>query len=376
MQKFVLRLLVLNLFLVLFSIIVPRLSFARVEGIRGGMYLIRKDSLDTLGKEEKDAFLTKARNELEQENVVVTDKKQCLTGNRHNYESLSSYYWPDPHNPGGPYINKDGFVNPETLDYDREKIDKLAQRCELFANAYYISRDDCYYRAFVSQIDAWFINRRTRMNPNMQYSQVIKGKYHNQGQAHGIIDAYALTGILESLRLVNDIKPIPKRKTKALKSWFSHFSYWLRNSEQGRLERQQPNNHCPLYFSLLTNIGIFINDSQLVTEIIDIYPEEVLHRLIMEDGSQPGELIRTRAYHYSILSLASIVDYCLLLNSCGIDFWGENGDIIERGVSFLSQYAENRDGFPAQEIGNWENEVALLKQLQERIMWLKLNINK
>lgn len=338
---------------------------------RDRLYKWRKEVLDSLNDDGKLRLIEKADREFKSRNVVVINKKQSLTGDKHNYESLSSYYWPDSNNPNGAYISKDGLVNPETLDCDREKINKMATRCVLFSKVFYLTKEKKYYKAFVSQIDDWFIRKRTKMNPHMNYSQVIKGKYNNMGQAHGIIDAYALSDVLESIRLVEIVKPLPKRQTSALKMWFFDFSEWLQNSDQGKIESKQPNNHCPYYYSLLANIGIYTGNERLIDNIVNKYPEVVLRRLISEDGRQSGEMVRTRAYHYSILSLSAMVDFCYIMKQYGVDFYEENEEIIDKGFAYLTQYIDNREAFPAQEIGNWDYEVSYLRKQLERLDCLK-----
>jgi len=55
--------------------------------------------------------------------VAVTDKKTLMppSGDKHDYFSLSPYWWPDSTKPSGlPYIRRDGVTNPEskrTEDY-------------------------------------------------------------------------------------------------------------------------------------------------------------------------------------------------------------------------------------------------------------------
>lgn len=325
--------------------------------------------------ESKMYLLENAEKEILMADVVVTNKKQSLTGDKHNYESLSSYYWPDPNNKVGPYMNIDGMVNPETLDYDREKIDRLADRCKILSTAYYISGNERYYKALVRQLEAWFVSESTRMNPHMQYSQVIKGKYNNQGQAHGIIDAYAFTNVLESIRLIELKTTLPTELSNGLHKWFSCFVNWLLNSEQGKIESRQPNNHCPLYYALLTNIAIYIGEEKLIYDILNKYPQEVVERLIMEDGSQPGELIRTRAYHYSILSLSAIIDYCCIIETYAPEFYMSNRCRIDKGIEYLQKYRDKKEEFPAQEIGNWDFEVALLDMEIKRLEKLRTKIN-
>jgi hypothetical protein len=44
----------------------------------------------------------------------------------HDYMSLATYYWPDPQNPSGPYVRRDGFANPQGALYDKDKLKRLA----------------------------------------------------------------------------------------------------------------------------------------------------------------------------------------------------------------------------------------------------------
>ena len=48
------------------------------------------------------------------------------SGDKHDFYSLSRYWWPDPNKPDGlPYIRKDGEVNPEILKItDHENLDR------------------------------------------------------------------------------------------------------------------------------------------------------------------------------------------------------------------------------------------------------------
>src|SRR5262245_61327046 len=52
--------------------------------------------------------------------LAVTQKQPIApTGDKHDYMSLSPYWWPDPSKPAGlPYIRKDGEYNPERSKYD------------------------------------------------------------------------------------------------------------------------------------------------------------------------------------------------------------------------------------------------------------------
>jgi hypothetical protein len=50
-------------------------------------------------------------------------------GGPHDFYSEGDYWWPDPKNPDGPYIQKDGLTNPENLTAEqRHELQELKQQ--------------------------------------------------------------------------------------------------------------------------------------------------------------------------------------------------------------------------------------------------------
>ena len=63
------------------------------------------------------------------------------SGDKHDYASLSPYWWPDASKPGGlPYIRRDGEYNPERSKYDLEPLDKMTKAVQELSLAYYLTR--------------------------------------------------------------------------------------------------------------------------------------------------------------------------------------------------------------------------------------------
>ena len=74
-------------------------------------------------------------------------KRTPPSGDKHDYMSLGSYWWPDPSKPDGlPYIRKEGQRNPETLtdEVDRYSMAKLLRNVESLGWAYYFSGKEKY----------------------------------------------------------------------------------------------------------------------------------------------------------------------------------------------------------------------------------------
>lgn len=298
--------------------------------------------------------------------VFVTDKKKSYSGNKHNFESLSIYLWPDPKNPNGPYITKDGQINPEYKEYDLPKLDKLTTYSRYLSVAFYLTGDIKYYQAFCRQLDTWFIDKQTKMIPNFEYSQFIPGRNNGKGCSAGIIDAYNFNDVIEAIRLTNTIQDIGSKRTKSMKKWFKSFASWMQNSDIGKGERNMTNNHGTAYDITLYNMCAFSGETKVCDKVLASFTTLRIDPQISDDGKQPMELKRTKAFHYSIYNLTHIIDFAILLHNEGKAFTGTKK--VEEALKYLSQYIGQQSTFPYQEIGNWqEGENKLKSELKRYI---------
>ena len=46
-------------------------------------------------------------------------------GGLHDFFSEGDYWWPDPKNPDGPYIQRDGMTNPDNFVEHRQRDDAV-----------------------------------------------------------------------------------------------------------------------------------------------------------------------------------------------------------------------------------------------------------
>ena len=299
--------------------------------------------------------------------VAVTDKEQTRSGNRHNFEALSIYFWPDPENPDGPYIVRDGQPNPEYKAYDLPRLENLVRRTGALSRAFYVTGDENYYKAFCEQIDAWFLKRATRMVPDFEYNQFIPGRNDGKGCSAGLIDAYNFINVIEAVRLVETQKPLGRSRTKKLKKWFRSFADWMQTSELGQQEARATNNHGAAYDITLFVISQYIGDDEVCAEIVENFAARRINPQIMEDGSQPEELKRTKAFNYSVYNLQHLVDFCIIQRNLGNDYINADGKRIKKAIDFLDQYVGHRDRFPYQEIGDWEAQERNVRALKAKV---------
>lgn len=294
--------------------------------------------------------------------VAVTDKAHSISGNKHNYESLSVYFWPNADKPGGiPYVEKDGQYNPEYKQYDLPRLEQLAANIRSFANAFLKTGDTKQYDLLIKQIDRWFIDRKTRMTPHFRYSQFAPGWNNGEGWPGGIIEAYNFISILDNIEAVDAQKSIGKTRMRKLKSWFADFAQWMQKSPQGKTERSSQNNHGLAYHVTLYRLAQFTDNKVLCDELIRSFAPERITPQIAADGSQPNELKRTRAMMYSTYNLQHMLDFCHMLHRQGINYIDGEGAPIKKAILFLYPYLGNKGKFHYQEIGDWKFEEERLK---------------
>lgn len=290
-------------------------------------------------------------------------KKQVpASGDKHDYMSIARYYWPDPSKPDGlPYISKDGEVNPEIFDYDRYPLGQMVDRVIALTLAWYFSGEERYAVEATKQVRVWFLDEATRMNPNLEYSQVVMGKDNNKGRSSGLIDTYSFIEMLEAVTLLEKSHSFTGVDSKALKAWFERLTEWMLTSPQGKKEATSVNNHSVSYDTQIIAFALYSGNRGLAEKTIKAFPERRLFRQVEPDGSQPQELRRTLAFHYSRENLTHVINIMLLAKRAGLSIdrmESEDGRSFYKAVDFLTPYVEKGEkAWPYQQISGWDGEI-------------------
>lgn len=315
------------------------------------------------------ALIRNAEKEMSRIIVPVTEKSIiAISGDKHDYVSMGPYWWPDPSKADGlPYIRKDGQRNPEIENLDRNKIDGLMKNVRALAYAYYFSKDEKYAKKATESLKMWFLDEKTKMNPNMNYGQMIPGRNEGKGRAEGIIDTYSFVELVDCIKILSESKAIKKKDLEALKQWFSDYTDWLLDSEIGQNERAAKNNHGLAYDIQVTAYSMFAGRTDVALNIINGFAENRLFKQIEPDGSQPLELARTIALHYSIFNIEHAMDMCDLAKLNGIDLFNvetEDGRSISKAIDYIRVYlGKPQSEFPYKQIKEWDKN-------QEKLCWM------
>lgn len=274
----------------------------------------------------------------------VTDKTRApVSGDSHDYASMAPYWWPDPKQRGGlPYLRRDGEVNPERdgAAFDLKRMEAMSSAVEALALAYYLTDDKAYADRAALLLRTWFLDTKTRMNPNMDHAQSIPGRV--AGRAEGIIDLRHLIPVAEAVGLLAPSKALSDVEVAALRDWYAELVTWMATDPLGREERLAKNNHALFYDLIITHFALFAGQEDVAKLMLGRFPEQRIHKQFATDGSLPEELARTRSFHYSTWTMAAVYDLASLGECLKSDLWSyqdADGRGLRSATAFLSSYA-------------------------------------
>jgi hypothetical protein len=286
--------------------------------------------------------------------VAVTQKSTSLppSGDRHDYFSLSPYWWPDPSKPDGlPYIRRDGVTNPESKrDLDQPRVAQMGANVQTLALAFYFSHDEKYAKRATQQLRAWFLDSATRMNPHLRYSQLVRGNPEERGS--GIIDTRWFIEAVQAAGLLAQSQSWTDADDKALQAWFRKYLDWLLTSPNGAHERAARNNHGSWYAAQTAAYADFIGDTALVRKIAEGAKARIGWQ-IQPNGNQPIEMERTRSMHYSGFNVEALSRLAEIGRRVNVDLWNYNapeGGSIKAAIDHLAKYIASDDKWPGQQL--------------------------
>jgi hypothetical protein len=327
---------------------------ARTQEINGGRLdlvgssVVPSDSSipsrDVASKDAHESLIRSADSALTGEPPSVTQKhKVPPSGDKHDFMSMGTYWWPDTTKPGGlPYIRRDGVVNPEIrIDDDGARFQSMVDAVRALALARYYTGDPRYSSRGATVLHAWFVDPATRMNPNMRYAQAIPGV--TDGRGIGIIDTRNIAQLLDAVRLLQKSSALSDSDVSAIVAWSRAYLAWLLQSKNGKDEQAAVNNHGTWYDVQVVSLALFTGDTTLARRIL---MTETIPRIgvqIRADGSQPLELERTRPMHYSAFNLDAYTQLAEMGTRVGVDLWkyeAPSGGSLRKALLFLATYAD------------------------------------
>jgi hypothetical protein len=294
-----------------------------------------------LRKVERDRVVRAADRYLQERPITITAyPAKRSAGGRNDYFSEGDYWWPDPEDPNGPYIQRDGMTNPDNFVAHRHALIRLSVQMPALTAAWLITKKEKYARHAAEHLRAWFVEPATRMNPNLQYAQAIHGRV--TGRGIGIIDTLHLVEVARAIALL-PIEHAP------VKQWFADYLHWMTTSKNGMEERDAKNNHGTCWVMQVAQFAQYTGNQQLIDYCSERYKTVLLPDQLAADGSFPLELKRTKPYSYSLFNLDAMATICQIVSTPSDDLWRfrlADGRSMQTAMAFMAPYIADKRSWP------------------------------
>ena len=301
-----------------------------------------------LAKFERARVLKAANHYLEQTPITITASVSPRSaGGVHDFFSEGDYWWPDPTDPNAPYIQRDGMSNPHNFVDHRRYLMRLSVQVPALVAAWKLTKDPRYAKHAVKHLLAWFVDERTRMNPNLQYAQAIQGRF--TGRGIGIIDTIHLVEVARAIEVLKDSGALTAANRSAILQWFGEYVQWMTTSKNGIDEREAKNNHGTCWVMQVAAFAHLIGNQELLSYCRDRFKNVLVPNQIATDGSFPGELRRTKPYGYSLFNLDAMTMVCHILSTADDNLWGfslSDGRGVVRAMEYMYPYIKDKKSWP------------------------------
>ena len=306
---------------------------------------------------ESQRILDKAAGYMADAPVTVTAFKASRSaGGPHDFYSEGDYWWPDPADPGGPYVRRDGLTNPDNFVAHRRAMVRLSEFVGTLASAWLLTGEARYAEHAGAHLRAWFVDPETRMNPNLLYGQAISGRV--TGRSIGIIDTIHLAEVARGAKVLGESGALPADDYRAVKAWFGDYLDWLQTHPFGQREREHPNNHGVCWSMQAAAFADLVGDQDVLDWVRKQFKTVYLAEMMASDGGFPAELARTKPYGYSLFVLDAMAMVAQIASTPEDNLWTfalPDGRGMARGLEFLVPYIEDKSAWPYQEdVLYWE----------------------
>jgi len=270
---------------------------------------------------------------------VTAAQSKRSAGGPHDFFSEGDYWWPDPKNPGGPYIQRDGMTNPDNFVEHRKFLMKLSVQMPALTAVWRLTKGRRYADHAAAHLRTWFVDESTRMNPNLQYAQAIHGR--TTGRGTGVIDTIHLVEVAKAAPFVAQSGALSKSDFGAVKKWFADYTKWMTTSPKGLDEKKSGNNHATWWTAQSAAYATLVGDAAAKSMAWDHYRSYLVPTEIQPDGSCPKEEARTQSLGYSAMNLDAFAVLCRIAETNGVSLWKfrtPQGTGVETAFRYLTPF--------------------------------------
>src|SRR4051812_869458 len=281
---------------------------------------------------------------------VTTTRPKDVQAGPNDYYSEGPYWWPDPKNPGGPYIRKDGERNPERFMGNRSDLGNMCSAVLALGTGGYLLADKRCGSHAATVLSTWFVDPKTRMNPNLEFGQAVRG--HNTGRGTGLIDTVSLIHVTQGVALLEQGAMLDGKVAEGVRRWFADFLKWMTTSQKGLDEKKSGNNHATWWTAQVAAYATLTLDEANKKMAWDYYRTVLVPGEIQPDGSCPREEARTNSLGYSAMNLDAFAVLCRIAATNGVELWAG----ARKAYQYLLPYVQHPERWKKQQISKFNSD--------------------
>jgi hypothetical protein len=280
---------------------------------------------------------------------VTTHRPTNVDAGPNDYYSEGPYWWPDPKDPKAPYIRKDGERNPERFMGNRTDLGNMCSAVLALGMGAWMLGDKACGDHAASVLSTWFVDPKTRMNPNLEYGQAVRG--HNTGRGTGLIDTVSMIHTAQGVWLLERADMLDAGIAGGVRQWFTAFTKWMTTSAKGLDEKKSGNNHMTWWTAQVAAYATLTSDNATLAMAWDHFRTALLGE-IQPDGSCPREEGRTNSLGYSAMNLDAFATVCRIAQTHGVDLWAP----VARAFHYLTPFIVHPETWKKQQISKFSND--------------------
>lgn len=288
--------------------------------------------------------------------TVTSKRPDNVTAGINDYYSEGPYWWPDPKNPTGPYIRKDGQRNPNRFQANRRDLGDMCSAVLALGMSAFLLGDKACGEHAGRILATWFVEPKTRMNPNLEYGQAVRGI--NTGRGTGLIDTVSLIHAAQGIWLLDRAGMLRAATGEPVRAWYGDFLKWMTTSKKGLDERKSGNNHATWWTAQVAAYASLTRNPVTMAMAWEHYRTVLVPGEIQPNGSCPREEERTNSLSYSAMNLEAFSVICRIaeVNSVTPDLWSyrtAKGVGVATAFDYLTPYVLHPESWKKEQISKF-----------------------
>jgi hypothetical protein len=295
---------------------------------------------------------------------VTNHRPPNVKAGPNDYYSEGPYWWPDPKNPNGPYIRKDGQRNPERFMGNRDDLGHFSTAVLALGMGASLLGDKRSAERAAKVLSVWCVDPQTRMNPNLEFGQAVRGV--NTGRGTGIIDTVSLIHVAQGVALLAGEDLIEARVLDGVERWFGDYLHWMTSSRKGLDEKKSGNNHATWWTAQAASYASLVGDAAAQQMAWEHYRGYLVPTEIQANGSCPREEARTNSLSYSAMNLDAFSVLCRVADVNGVKLWQyrtSRGIGVAKAFEYLMPYVLDPGAWKKQEISPFNADAVVFPGL-------------